>query len=587
MLGAFALSGCLAAPPAAAQDVASACPQGRISAIFIDNHSVFDLSDPDLNERFDWAYRLANDLHVATREEVIGTELLFEEGDCYDLERLRDSERLLRLLPFIADVDIFGVRQPDGTIHVIVDTRDEWSTRVQVKVGSGGVAGVEGVRLGEDNLLGTGQHLSTFYIADEEKQVYGLAYYTPQLLGTRWDAGLEAGRTPVGVLLSGSVTYPFVGEVGRWGFRQAVRRDDHYFEYWIPLGTEPLRAVWFPERRESFELGAAYRRGSRGLNRTLLGVALTGERISYPDEPRFADPAAPPGIPPPILPSLEGVDTVSSLRIALITGQRNVYYLRRRALNTVHGIEDVRLGVETEVAFAPSISGISDDHDLALDFGLFAAGELDPTTLAGAHFLLQARRSYETPPDRSEWRDVFTQLEAWSYWRSDPDSPHTLVASISAAGGWHTAVPFQLTLGSDAGLRGYDRNVYPGGRRVVVSLEQRSYLGWPYPQLFDLGAVAFLDVGKIWAGDAPFGVTSPARANLGVGLRAAFPPGSRQTFRLDVGVPLHSGIGFRNFVVSVGIGQLIGSGREQLDPQLDRSTRQGISRGTFAFPTQP
>src|SRR5690606_30558944 len=125
--------GCLAPLPAGAQEAAPECPQGRISAIFIDNHSVFDLSDPDLNRRFDWAYGLANRLHVATREGVIETELLFSEGDCYDIERLRDSERLLRLLPFIADVDIFGVRQPDGTIHVIVDTQDEWSTRVSMK----------------------------------------------------------------------------------------------------------------------------------------------------------------------------------------------------------------------------------------------------------------------------------------------------------------------------------------------------------------------------------------------------------------------------------------------------------------------
>ena len=94
-------------------------------------------------------------------------------------------------------------------------------------------------------------------------------------------------------------------------------------------------------------------------------------------------------------------------------------------------------------------------------------------------------------------------------------------------------------------------------------------------------------MGKIWAGDAPFGVTSPLRANVGVGLRGAFPPGSRQTFRLDVGVPLHSGIGYRNMVLSIGIGQLIGSGTVQRDPQLDRSIRQGISRGAFAFPNQP
>src|SRR5690606_2437620 len=84
---------CCAALPgaAAAQDAEPACAEGRISSVFVDNHSVFDLSDPDLNMRFAWAYRLANGLHAATRESVIRRELLFEPGDCYQVELLRDS----------------------------------------------------------------------------------------------------------------------------------------------------------------------------------------------------------------------------------------------------------------------------------------------------------------------------------------------------------------------------------------------------------------------------------------------------------------------------------------------------------------
>ena len=53
--------------------------------MFIDSHSVFDLSDPDMESRFAWAFRLANRIHVRTDEDVIrvGAEY-FYNGLGYD-----------------------------------------------------------------------------------------------------------------------------------------------------------------------------------------------------------------------------------------------------------------------------------------------------------------------------------------------------------------------------------------------------------------------------------------------------------------------------------------------------------------------
>src|SRR5690606_41612297 len=92
---ASALLALMAAAGAAAQQTPP-CPDGVISYIFIDNHSIFDTTDPTLNRRFAWAYNIANALHVRTRDEVIRRELLFRVGDCYDPMLLRESERLLR-----------------------------------------------------------------------------------------------------------------------------------------------------------------------------------------------------------------------------------------------------------------------------------------------------------------------------------------------------------------------------------------------------------------------------------------------------------------------------------------------------------
>lgn len=563
-----------------AQEQPEVCPQGRISSIFVDNHSVFDLSDPDLVDRLNWAYQLANRMHAPTREEVIRREILLREGDCYDPALLRESERVLRASSFLARVDIFGIRQPDGNFHVVIDTRDDWSTRIEPRFEAGSIEPT-GIELREDNLLGYGRQISAYYLRRWDERVYGFSYSTPQLFQTRWDASLTAGKRPTGHVLVQSLSYPFVGESGRWAFRQQLLHEDHYFDY-LAEGDSGLVRILFPERRRSFDLGGVIRLGRRG-DLTLLGAALTGEWISYPSSARFAD-REHVSEADSLLPVPFGRDSVASVRAMLLVGKRNVYYIRRRAFDSVNGTEDVRLGTEAEIGVGRSIPAFSSRRDLAVQLGLFGGSILPGGIVAGTQFRLEGKRDYDSSPGEAEWRDVFAQFDGWAYWRSSPESRHTWVAALGAAGGWHTTVPFQLTLGGEAALRGYPDRRDPGGRRATLSFERRSYWGWPLPHLFDFGTATFIEAGRIWAGDAAYGVDSPYRANAGFGIRAALPPGSRQTLRIDLALPIDSGVTARDLTISIGFGQVIGARTAGIDPQLERSSRRGISTSLFTYP---
>jgi hypothetical protein len=579
--------GWLGAQAGAAPDetrFAKPCPDGRITEIWVDNHSVFDLTDPNRSERFDWAFRLANRLHIRTREDVIRRELGFREGDCYDPVLLRESERVLRATHFIAEVDLYGVQQPDGDYHVIVDTRDEWSMRVEPQTGPGTGLQLTGLAVREDNLLGTGQQAAAFYLQDRETRVYGVSYFSPQFLGSRWQAGFALGRTPLGSFFRETVDYPFVGETGRRAFRHHLEHHDRYFGYLVEQ-DDRWTELLMPERRRSFDLGAARRFGPPG-RLTVLGAMVAGEWVSYPGAPRFANGAENGGAPPGALgdPIIAQLDSVADVRAIALFGQRNVSFIQQRALDTVQGTEDVLLGVELELGLGSSIGAVSTANDISLDLGFFAAGQLGSGALLGTRFVLQGKRNYDAPPDGEEWDDVFGQFDAWAYLRPSPDSRHTLVATLAGAGGWNPRVPFQLTLGGATGLRGQPFHLVPGSQRVVMSLEARSYLGWPYPQLFDLGSVAFLDAGRMWAGRVPYGVNSRLYTNVGVGLRAAFPPGSHNTFRLDIAAPIDRLPGFSDFVFSVGTRQMIGR-RPRHDPELYRTSRRGSGTSTFRVRT--
>jgi hypothetical protein len=565
-----------ASPGGAPSDGRLVCTTGRITEVFVDNNSVFDVASARPGSRFLWAFRLANRLHVRTREQVIRRELLFREGDCFDPALLQDSERILRAVPFIADADVFGIRQPDGSFHVVVQTRDEWSTRLEAQVAGG--AELSGVQLREDNLLGTGQHVSGSVWQTHGQRQFEVAYGTTQLLGTHVNADVSLGRTRVGTSAMERLAYPFRGETGHFAVLQQVSQEKNYFEY---LGRQSGRQVQylFPQSRRNFDVGGVARLGHRG-NLTLFGLGLSGEWIDYPRGVVVRGPNAD-RVPPPADSGLLRLDSINNVRVVFLAGQRNVHFDRRRALDAVRGTEDVRLGGEVELGIGRSLTAFSSDDDLALDLGMSVEGDLPGSVLAGGRMVVQGRRDNERPDAAAEWRDIFSQLDLWAYWRPTPEGHHTIVGAVQAAGGWHTDVPFQLTLGSAEGLRGYGRHEFTGQRRVVATLEDRAYIAWPYPQLFDMGTAVFVDAGRSWAGADPFGVTSGFEVSAGAGLRIAFPPGSRRTYRLDVAMPVRGG---RGLTVTLGVGQAVGRGAVEDDPQIRRSARRMLSASVFSFP---
>ena len=109
-------------------------PPPIIGAIDIVSHEVFD----ERSGRFAGFYRVANKIHVSTRERIIQRELLFATGEAVNDERLEQTERTLRALAFLRDarveavpVDDDGDGQPER-VDVRVATWDAWSLTPRV-----------------------------------------------------------------------------------------------------------------------------------------------------------------------------------------------------------------------------------------------------------------------------------------------------------------------------------------------------------------------------------------------------------------------------------------------------------------------
>ena len=577
--------------PATAREAEHACPAGTIQHIFIDNHSIFDTSDPDLDDNFRWAYSLANRLHVRTKEEVIRRELLFETGDCLDPVRLEESERLLRGYQFIARADIYAIQQPGGGQHVIVDTEDEWSTQLEARADLSGGFELEGLDLREQNLLGTGSEVGVFYRSMEATESYGVRYSTPQLFQTRWDAAVEFGRTRAGTMVHQEVSYPFLGEIGKWGFRQMLYRHDRLFDYIVPedfFEDDIERRVLVPLREKGLHVAGLRRFGELG-NLTVLGAGVSFLELSYPGDSTAIELVEDGlyeerGPAPPELrgPAAANMGTFRNIRAVLLVGKRNIVWRERRGLDSFRGEEDVRLGAEVELAFARSIPGLETDNDLYGSLDVYAAAG-PPSAFLATRLRADARRDYDADPTDYEMKDVFGEGEFFVYLRPGFLPRHTLVMRAAGAAGWHVDTPYQITLGGEVALRGYPEEALPGGRRVVFSAEDRWYIGWPFPDVADIGTSLFADVGRIWPGEAPFGTDSGWRTSVGAGIRANFPAGGSNTFRIDIAFPMEGGSLGRPQLL-IGVGEYLGITAGFSDPQFERSRMPPLTGNLLHFP---
>ena len=113
-----------------------------------------------------------------------------------------------------------------------------------------------------------------------------------------------------------------------------------------------------------------------------------------------------------------------------------------------------------------------------------------------------------------------------------------------------------------------------------MSFEHRWYVG-QLGRRADVGVGLFGDAGRVWKGDAPYGVDTPVRYAAGVSLLAAVPPRSKRTWRLDLAVPMR---GDPNSKWEVRISHLV-AGRDWREPgDASRSRERSVPASVFTWP---
>jgi hypothetical protein len=475
--------------------------------------------------------QVARRIHATTRPSVVKRYLALEEGrPCTELRRT-ESERILRAQRFIADAAVVAFSDGPDSVAIHVTTVDELSIILD-GAASGSAPHIRAVRIGNSNLLGGGVFGAVQWRdGGGFRDGYGVRLDHYQLFGRPYQLETSWIRRPVGYDVHVEASHPYLTELQRiaWRTHYGVRDD------YTPFLRQTDTAAWLGIKQNFGDIGGVIRIGGPG-RLMLLGGSLSQERDSPGFSPVVLDAGTIRADTSTVL--MNRYPSRRQTRANLLLGVRDLRFIRVVGFESLDGVQDVPKGFQFSGLLGRGMPVL----DSGSDRGIFAS-----TSLYGgfgsAETFLTAATTLEARRENSErrWVGVISSAHLGGYMKRLPR--HTFVGSLEWTGGWDSRVPFQLSFADrDGGLRGFSGSQIGGGQRLVLRLEDR-YQWRGFRSWATLGAAAFTDVGKLWPGDAPFGVNSRVSASLGVSLLASIPPRSQRMFRLDLAYPLNPDAG--------------------------------------------
>jgi hypothetical protein len=463
--------------------------------------------------------------HTTTKAAVIGRFLLLEAGrPCTERQRA-ESERILRFQPFLAGATVSAVPDTTGGVRIEVETIDEIPTVLDVRFKHGRPAEL---RVGNANVGGRGVYV-------DARGERGFAYRTGvgarlvahQAFGRPYTLGVVADRAPLGGTVSVALSHAFITDLQRTAWHFGFDDLHRYTSFARPdSGALALGA-----RRRFAAAGGVLRIGHRRPG-AFVGGLLTHERVVpaaravvVSDSGLVADSSAQLGGP---------FASVHNVRLNAVIGVRSIAFMAVRGFDALSAAQDVATGVQVGAVVGRGVSWFGTGDDDVFLAGDLYAGVGSATSFAALRVEGEAR--HDRNSDR--WDSVIGSGRLAWYFK--PSAAQILIGSAEFSGGWRWRhrMPFQLMLGDrHAGVRGYGDSRVAGSVRTVGRLEARRVIGRLTRHVL-VGLATFADAGRVWAGDAPFGIDSKTKMGVGLGLLAAIPPHSRRLWRLDVAVPL-------------------------------------------------
>jgi len=464
----------------------------RIGEIHFIAKQLFDVEHEDENTTLS---RLANRLHIETRESTIRDELLFKSGDAYRVTLLEESERILRDTRYLRDARIRPVAYHDGVVDIEVTTQDVWTLDPGFNFGRKGGKNTAGIKFEELNLFGLGTQVGIAFTKGVDRDSKLIEYYDRQLGSSWWELSTAYSDNSDGRLAVFSLQHPFYALDARWASGVSLV-DDKRVDSRYDLG-EIIDQFATQEKFTSIYWGWSDGLVDNWVRRFSVGMSyedhvfepVTGAHPTrlLPEDRRLVYPWFAAEWVQNAFQTVRNRDQIEK------TEDYSLGWSARAQL----GYASTAFGSDRDaITFRATLSkgtSLTDRQSLLVDAGLtgrLESGELRGTTLGGA-----ARYYFRQSPRRLFYLDLSSEV------------------------GENLDADQQILLGGDSGLRGYPLRYQAGEGRWLFTAEQRFFTNWFPFQLFNVGAAVFYDMGATWGHDPLASPSQGLLRDLGVGLR--------------------------------------------------------------------
>jgi hypothetical protein len=483
-------------------------------------------------------YRLANKLHIDTKESVVKAELLFKEGEPFSAFKMKESERVLRQLKWQRNPEIRP--KLDGEfVDIEVITQDTWTLIPTINYSSGDGSGNRSVGLTETNLLGMGKRVELLLSETENRRTYEGVYDDWRFMGTDLRLVLADFYRADGNRFVGLLSKPFRNLLDTYSWSLSGESSDTVGKLWS-AGEER-----FIYRQETLDFSGRYSisDGPReDQRRYSFGIDYQDNSFLMPTANDFDE---------------ADVDPTQ------VSQDPNLLAENRKYIGPTFGYESLEPRF-VRMAYIDRFDR-PDDYDLGDNFSVFGTAAMESfgslrdalifnlTRTGGKQFnkdsfirgeygfsgrynndglengLFRAQSNYYNVLGDFYIKDVFLGY-------------HTLAFGYSLDYGHNLDGDREFLLGADAGLRGYDARTFTGDKRFIMNLEDRVMIKEDIWRLMSFGAAAFVDVGGSTADSFGSLFRDEMYADAGIGLRFAFPRSSGgRTLRIDFAVPFRDG----------------------------------------------